>query len=70
MSSYQLELIADPYSDHMFFKKMIQGQKKKCLKCKKDIHQMELHKLVMYVIEDEFTEHHYEHVECPEKFTV
>jgi len=31
---------------------------------------MELHKLVMYVIEDMFTEHHYEHVECPEKFTV
>ena len=31
---------------------------------------MELHKLVMYVIEDTFTEHHYEHVECPEKFTV
>jgi hypothetical protein len=31
---------------------------------------MELHKLVMYLIEDKFTEHHYEHVECPEKFTV
>jgi hypothetical protein len=31
---------------------------------------MELHKLVMYVIEEKFTEHHYEHVECPEKFTV
>ena len=31
---------------------------------------MELHKLVMYLIEDEFTEHHYEHVECPGKFTV
>ena len=31
---------------------------------------MELDKLVMYLIEDEFTEHHYEHVECPEKFTV
>jgi len=24
----------------------------------------------MYVIEEEFTEHHYEHVECPEKFTI
>ena len=44
--------------------------KKKCLKCKKDIHPMELHKLVMYLIEDKFTEHHYEHVECPGKFTV
>ena len=31
---------------------------------------MELYKLVMYVIEEKFTEHHYEHVECPEKFTV
>ena len=31
---------------------------------------MDLHKLVMYIIQDEFTEHHYEHVECPEKFTV
>ena len=31
---------------------------------------MELHKLIMYVIEEKFTEPHYEHVECPEKFTV
>ena len=31
---------------------------------------MELQKLVMYLIENEFAEHHYEHVECPEKFTV
>jgi len=31
---------------------------------------MELHKLVMYVIEEEFTEHHYEHVECPGKFII
>jgi len=31
---------------------------------------MELHKLVMYLIENEFSEHHYEHVECPEKFTI
>ncbi len=49
---------------------MIQRQKRKCLKCKKDIESMELHKLVMYLIEDEFTEHHYEHVECPDRFTV
>ena len=49
---------------------MIDGQKRKCLKCKKDIKAMELHKIVMYIIEDEFTEHHYEHVECPDKFTV
>ena len=44
--------------------------KKSCLKCKKDIGMEELHKIVMYVVQNEFTEHHYEHVECPEKFTV
>ncbi len=49
---------------------MLQKQKKKCLKCKKNIGRMELHKIVIYVIEDEFTEHHYEHIECPERFTV
>ncbi len=43
---------------------------KKCLKCKKLIHDTELHKIVMYVINQEFTEHHYEHVECPENFTI
>ena len=41
-----------------------------CLKCKKCISENELHKIVMYVIEEQFTEHHYEHVECPENFTV
>ena len=51
-------------------KKMLQKQKKKCLKCKKNIGRMELHKIVIYVIEDEFTEHHYEHIECPERFTI
>ena len=49
---------------------MIHGEKRKCLKCKKDIDAMELHKIVMYLIENEFTEHHYEHVECPDRFTV
>jgi hypothetical protein len=29
-----------------------------------------LHKIVMYVVQEKFTEHHYEHVECPEKFTI
>jgi hypothetical protein len=24
----------------------------------------------MYVVQEKFTEHHYEHVECPEKFTI
>ena len=45
-------------------------EKKTCLRCKKDIKKEELHKIVMYVVQNEFTEHHYEHVECPEKFTV
>jgi len=44
--------------------------KKSCLRCKKDIQGEELHKIVMYVVEEKFTEHHYEHVECPEKFTI
>jgi len=49
---------------------MMQGLKRKCLKCKKDIEPMDLHKIVMYVVQDEFTDHYYEHVECPDKFTV
>jgi len=24
----------------------------------------------MYVVQEKFTEHHYEHIECPEKFTI
>ena len=43
---------------------------KSCLRCKKDIKEEELHKIVMYVVQEQFTEHHYEHVVCPEKFTV
>jgi hypothetical protein len=31
---------------------------------------MELHKIVMFVIRDKFTDHHYEHVECPYKYSV
>ena len=49
---------------------MSSDKEKTCLKCKKYINENELHKIVMYVIEEQFTEHHYEHVECPEKFTV
>ena len=44
--------------------------KKSCLRCKKDIKVEELYKIVMYVVQEKFTEHHYEHVECPEKFTI
>ena len=43
---------------------------KSSLRCKKDIKEKELHKIVMYVVQERFTEHHYEHVECPEKFTI
>jgi hypothetical protein len=42
----------------------------RCLKCEKIIRDEELHKIVMYVVDEKFTEHHYEHVECPDKFTV
>jgi len=68
--SYQLVLIADPYSDHRYLKKMMRGLKRKCLLCKIDIEPMDLHKIVMYVVQDEFTDHYYEHIECPDKFTV
>jgi uncharacterized protein with PIN domain len=49
---------------------MFRQEKKICLKCNKTIRENELHKIVMYVIEEQFTKHHYEHVECPERFTV
>tara|TARA_B100000953_G_scaffold98179_1_gene80550 strand:- start:409 stop:540 length:132 start_codon:yes stop_codon:yes gene_type:complete len=35
LSSYQLELIADPYSDHMFFKKNDSGAKEEMSKMQK-----------------------------------
>ncbi|NWJ28826.1 hypothetical protein HX858_06815 [Marine Group I thaumarchaeote] len=44
--------------------------KKTCLKCKKDIKNNELHKIVIYIVQEKFTEHHYEHVECPDRFTI
>jgi len=46
------------------------GIKKTCLKCKKDICEKDLHKIVIYVVQEKFTEHHYEHIECPDRFTV
>ena len=49
---------------------MFRQEKKTCLKCQKKIHDNELHKIVMYVIEEQFTKHHYEHVECTDKFTI
>ena len=41
-----------------------------CNKCKKFIDPMNLHKIVMFVVRDKFTEHYYEHVECPNEFSV
>jgi len=45
-------------------------KKKYCIRCKKNIRNVDLHKIVIYVINEKFTEHHYEHIECPEKFTI
>ena len=49
---------------------MYHDKAKRSLKCGKVIRDEELHKIVMYVVDEKFTEHHYEHVECPDKFTV
>ncbi len=46
------------------------GTKKICLKSKKDIKEKDLQKIEIYVVQEKFTEHHYEHVECPDRFTV
>ncbi len=43
---------------------------KKCMKCGKEITNGQLHKIVMYVVDEKFTEHHYEHVGCPDNFTI
>ena len=43
---------------------------KRCLRCSKEIQGKELHKIVIYVVGEKFTEHHYEHVECPDRFTI
>jgi len=43
---------------------------KLCMKCKKKIELLDLHKIVIYVVREKLTDHHYEHVECPDKFTI
>lgn len=30
---------------------------------------MEIHKIVMFVVFDKFSSHHYEHVTCPDEYT-
>ena len=46
------------------------GRIRRCSKCNSIIADDDLHKIVMYVVGDRFTEHHYEHVECPGRFSV
>ena len=41
-----------------------------CKKCKKIINPMEPHKIIMFVVSDKFNDHFYEHVECPDNFTI
>ncbi len=45
-------------------------QRKYCLKCKKVINNSDLHKIIIYVVDEKFSEHHYEHIECPDRFTI
>jgi len=45
-------------------------QKINCIKCKKNIKSTDLHKIVIFIVDEKFTEHHYEHIECPEKFII
>lgn len=46
------------------------GRVRRCAKCHAIIADDDLHKIVMYVVGERFTEHHYEHVECPGRFSV
>lgn len=41
---------------------------KYCSTCKRQIAENDLHKIVIYVVRGKLTEHHYEHVECPDRF--
>ena len=43
---------------------------KHCTRCKRAIGCSEPHKIVIYVVREKLSEHHYEHVECPDRFTV
>lgn len=66
----QFELIADPYRFPVLIADRMAGSKKTCLRCKRNIEEGDLHKIVIYVIQDRLSEHHYEHIECPGRFTV
>ena len=41
-----------------------------CKKCKKTVNALELYKIVMFIVSGEFSDHYYEHVECPDNFTI
>ena len=41
-----------------------------CNKCNKVIDPEKLHRVILDVAGDRFTDHHYEHVECPGEITV
>ena len=45
-------------------------QQKNCIKCKKNITVNELYKIIIYVVQEKFSDHYYQHIECPENFTV
>ena len=40
------------------------------MKCKRNIADSDLHKIVIYIVNEKFTEHHYEHIECPGRFSI
>ena len=42
---------------------------RRCARCNAVIGDADLHKIVIYVVGERFTEHHYEHVECPGRFS-
>lgn len=46
------------------------GRTRRCARCHSAIADTDLHKIVIYVVGERFTEHHYEHVECPGRFSV
>ena len=41
-----------------------------CMRCSRKIDVKELYKIVMYVVNERLTEHHYEHVECPDRWSI
>lgn len=43
---------------------------KRCTRCRGRVGQGDLYKIVIYVVNEKLSEHHYEHVECPGRFTV